>query len=166
MSNPNIRTIHITKLVQMVFSSQFGYFEYVGHVLHGITLEGFFSVKVSVWLLSTSTVLFQPWQNLSSEKSPAQNFASHFDTSVSRSTFSIHCTNLTLHFSCILTFLEIIKDDMQKMLLFSTLILIWLHKNSIVFIFLMHTDMTAVTKQSYKIISNEIKDSQALLEPS
>lgn len=32
--------------------------------------------------------------------------------------------------------------------------------------FLVHTDMTAVTVQSYKIISNEIKDSQALPEPS
>ena len=30
----------------------------------------------------------------------------------------------------------------------------------------MLTDMTVVTVQSYKIISNEIKDSQALLEPS
>ena len=135
MWNPNIKTIHITKLVQMVFNSRFGYCEYVGHVLHGITLEGFFSVKVSVWLLSTSTVLFQPWQNLSNEKSPAQNFASHFDASVSHSTFSIHCTNLILHFSCILTFLEIIKDNMQKMLLFSRLILKLLHKNSVVLIF-------------------------------
>ena len=34
------------------------------------------------------------------------------------------------------------------------------------FFFLMHTDMTAVTIQSYKIISNEIKDIQELLEPS
>ena len=55
---------------------------------------------------------------------------------------------------------------MQKMLLFSPLILKLLHKNSVVLIFLMHTDMTVVTIQSYKIISNEIKDSQALLEPS
>lgn len=39
-------------------------------------------------------------------------------------------------------------------------------KFSSLFFFLMHTDMTAVTIQSYKIISNEIKDSQALLEPS
>ena len=30
----------------------------------------------------------------------------------------------------------------------------------------MHTDVTVVTIHSYKIISNEIKDSQALLEPS
>ena len=37
MWNPNIKTIHITKLV---FNSRFGYFEYVGHVLHGLTLEG------------------------------------------------------------------------------------------------------------------------------
>ena len=38
--------------------------------------------------------------------------------------------------------------------------------SSLDFFFLMHTDMTAVTIQSYKIISNEIKVSQAPLEPS
>ena len=31
--------------------------------------------------------------------------------------------------------------------------------------FLMHADMTAVTLQSNKIVLNEVKDSQALLEP-
>ena len=30
----------------------------------------------------------------------------------------------------------------------------------------MHTDMTAVTIQSSKIVLNEVKDSKALLEPS
>ena len=32
--------------------------------------------------------------------------------------------------------------------------------------FLMHADMTAVTIQSNKIVSNEVKDSEVLLEPS
>ena len=32
--------------------------------------------------------------------------------SISHSTFSIHCTNLFLHFSCVFTFLEIIKLEM------------------------------------------------------
>ena len=38
MWNPNIKAIHITKLVQMIFSTWFGYFEYVGYLLHVITL--------------------------------------------------------------------------------------------------------------------------------
>ena len=36
---------------------------------------------------------------------------------VSHSTFSMHRTNHFLHFSCICTFLEIIKYNMPKMLL-------------------------------------------------
>ena len=32
--------------------------------------------------------------------------------------------------------------------------------------FKMHTDMTAVTIQFIEIVSNEVKDNQALLEPS
>ena len=38
--------------------------------------------------------------------------------SISHSIFSIHCTNLFLHFRCIVTFLEIIKHSMPKMLFF------------------------------------------------
>ena len=50
---------------------------------------------------------------------------------------------------------------MPKMLLFSSIfILKWLHTNSPVLIsfFKMHADMTAVTIQSDKIVSNEVKD--------
>ena len=51
--------------------------------------------------------------------------------SISHSIFSIHCTNVFLYFSCVFTFLEIIKHDMPKMLLFflPSSILKWLHKN-------------------------------------
>ena len=45
-------------------------------------------------------------------------------------------------------------------------ILTWLHKNSPIFIFLMHADTTAVTMQSNKIVWNEGKDKEVLLEPS
>ena len=38
--------------------------------------------------------------------------------SISHNTFSIHCTNRFVHFSCVFTFLEIIKHNMLKMLLF------------------------------------------------
>ena len=52
--------------------------------------------------------------------------------SISHSTFSILCTNLFLCFSCVFTFLEIIKHNMPKMLLFffHLQLLKWLHKNS------------------------------------
>ena len=36
---------------------------------------------------------------------------------ISHSTFSTHCTNLFFYFSCIFTFLEVIKHNMPKMLL-------------------------------------------------
>ena len=36
MWNPNIKAINIPKLVQMILSAWFGYFEYVSHLLHGI----------------------------------------------------------------------------------------------------------------------------------
>ena len=43
----------------------------------------------------------------------------------------------------------------------------WLHKSSILvsFLFLIHTDVTAVTIQAKEIISNEVKE-KALLEQS
>ena len=79
---------------------------------------------------------------------------------ISRSTFSKHCTNLFLHFSCVFTFLEIIKHNMPKMLLFSSIfnIKISTQKCTNFDDFLMHTNMTAVTIQCNKIISNEVKD--------
>ena len=47
----------------------------------------------------------------------------------SHSIFSIHCANLFLHFSCIFTFLEIIKHNMLKMLhIFFHLQYQWLYK--------------------------------------
>ena len=75
---------------------------------------------------------------------------------------SIHSTDLFCISVVFLTFLEIIKHDMLKMLLFSLLfsILKWLLKNSPILIFFlkMHVDMIAATKQSNKIVSNEVKD--------
>ena len=79
--------------------------------------------------------------------------------SISHSIFT-HCTSLFFCFSCVLTFLEIIKHNMLKMCVFSSIFNIKMatqiftnfDKN-----FLMHTDMTAVTIQSNKIVSSELK---------
>ena len=78
-----------------------------------------FSIKVSIWLLSISTGL--PNHGASSfEKYPAWNFANYFWHLLSDTahTFSIHCTNTFFHFSWVSTFVEILKHNMPKMLLF------------------------------------------------
>ena len=84
-----------------------------------------------------------------------------FDTSISHSTFSIHCADLFMFllFSCIFTILEIIRHTILKMYFFlPSSVLKWLHENSPVLIFfLMQADMTAVTMQSRKNASNEVR---------
>ena len=73
--------------------------------------------------------------------------------SSSHRTFPIHCRNLFLCmcFSCISNFLEIINMICLKYCFFSSPILKWLDKNwSILILFWMHADMTAVTIQSKK----------------
>ena len=60
---------------------------------------------------------------------------------------------------CIFMFLEIIKHNMLKMLLFFISSIEMATQKFINFdVFLMHTDTTAVTIQSNKIVSNEAKD--------
>ena len=51
--------------------------------------------------------------------------------SSSPSTFSIHCKNLFffLHFSCIFTFFEIIKYNVENVYFLPSSVLKWLHKN-------------------------------------
>ena len=57
-----------------------------------------------------------------------------FDT-FSHSTFSTHCTNLFMRFSCIFTFLEIISVNAENVVHFlPSSILKWLHKNSPIWI--------------------------------
>ena len=75
---------------------------------------------------------------------------------------TLHKSFFFLHFSCVFTFLEIIKHNMPKMLLFSNI----LHFGKMATqkftnfdeFFLMHTDMTVVTIQSNKIVSKEVKN--------
>ena len=64
-----------------------------------------------------------------------------------------------LYFSCIFIFLEIIKHNMLKMLLFSSLVNIKMStQKSTVKKKNLHVDMTAVTIQSNKIVLNEVKE--------
>ena len=72
-------------------------------------------------------------------------------------------TNPVFHCSCVFTIVEIIKHDMLNMLLFSSIFNIKMATQKFTsfdkfFFFLMHADMTAVTIQSNKIVSNEVKD--------
>ena len=84
--------------------------------------------------------------------------------SISHSTFSIHHANLFLCFSCVFSFLEVIKYNMPRMLLFPSIFYIKMatQKSPILMFFKKCTDMTAVTIQSNKIVSKEVKDNWVL----
>ena len=89
--------------------------------------------------------------------------------SISHSTFSICCTNLFLHFSCVFTFLEIIKHNMPKMLLFSSIFNIKMPTQKFSNFdksFLNARWYDSCHIQSNKIVLNEVKDNLALLKPS
>ena len=91
--------------------------------------------------------------------------------SIRHSTFFIYYTNLFyfLHFNCVFTFLEIIKHKCVENVAFSFILNIKMAiNNSPISIFLkkMYTNTAAVTIQSNKIVSNEVKDNWVLLEPS
>ena len=120
-------------------------------------------MNVSVWLLSTSTGL-PDCGALSSEKSAAGNLAATLTHLVSHSIFSTCCTNLFLCFSCIFTFLKVIKHNIPIMLfsfMFNIKVAIQKFTNLVSFL-KMHADITVVTIPSNKIILNEIKDNWGL----
>ena len=120
MWNPNIKVIHITKLMQMIFNAWFGYFEYVGYLPSGTMLI------VVNQCLDLITINFnwstRPWSIVQQEISSTKLHKTLLTRSVSHSTFSIHCRNFFLHLGCIFTFLETIKHNMQKILLFSSIV--------------------------------------------
>ena len=119
MWNPNVKTIHITKLVQMIFNAWFGYFEYVSYLLRGIILI------VCNYCFDLIPINFnwssRPWSIVQQEISRTKLRKPLLTHSISHSTFSIHRTNLFVCFSCVFTFLEIMKHNMPKMLLFSSI---------------------------------------------
>ena len=98
------------------FSTWFGCFEYVGYLLCGITLV------VLNYCFDLIAINFNwsswPWSIVQWGISSTKLRKSLLTCLIGHSTFSTHCTNLFLRFSCVFTFLEIIKHNMLKMLLF------------------------------------------------
>ena len=89
-------------------------FEYVCYVPHGIML---IILNLCLDLMAINfNWSAQPWSIIQREISSMKLCKPLLTHSISHSTFSIYCTKLCLHFSCIVTFLEIIKHNMPKTL--------------------------------------------------
>ena len=105
-------------------------------------------------------LVYLTWEHCLARNFQRKSSKATFDTLISHSSFSMHKTFFFfLHFSLTFIFLEIIKHNMPKCyFILPSSMLKWLHKNSPVLIstFKMHTDMTAVTIQSNRIVSNEV----------
>ena len=126
---------NITKLMRMIFNAWCGYFEYVGYLPSSITL-----ITLSE-CLDLITINFNwstgPWSTIQWEISSTKLHKLLLTCSINHSTVSICCTKFFVGFRCIHTFLEIIKHNMLKMLLFLPWsVLKWLHKNSPILSFL------------------------------
>ena len=109
MWNANIKVIKIFKMVHMTSGDWFGYFEYVGYVLHGITLiavDYFFHLITINFNWST-----EPW-SIVRHQSPAQNFANHFWHIQSVTAPSQSTTQIFFELQFVFTFLEIIKHNL------------------------------------------------------
>ena len=141
------------------FQPWFGYFEYVGYLLHGLTL---IVLNSCLDLIAINFIWSTwPWSSVQREISSTKLCKPLLIRSISLSTFSVHCTNLFLRFGCVFTFLEIIKHNMPKMLLFSSIFNIKrLHKNSptLISLFLNAHGYDSCHIQSNKTVSNEVKD--------
>ena len=117
--DPNIKASNITKLVQMIFSAWFGYFEYVGYLPCGIIL--IVLNECLDWISINFNWSTRLWSIVQREIFSTKLRKPLLTCSISHSTFSIHCTNLFLCFSCVFTFLEIIKHNMPKCCFFSSI---------------------------------------------
>ena len=106
----------------MIVSAWLEYFEYVSYLLHGITLIVLNFCLDLITITSTGLPDLGAW---SSKKAPERNFANHFwhiwlVTAPSPYTAQIFVCVCVCVF-CIFTFFEIIKHNMLKMLLFSSI---------------------------------------------
>ena len=133
MWNPNIKVINITKLVQIIFNAWCGYFEYVSYLPRGLTLIVLnyclnliaINFNWSIWPLN---IIQQEIYSMKLHKLLLTCLLSH-------STLSTHYTSLFLCFSCVFTFLEIIKHTMLKCCFFlSYSLLKWLPPKSLILI--------------------------------
>ena len=116
MWNPNIKAINITKLVQMIFSAWFGYFEYVGYLPRGMTLI------VLNKCLDLITINFnwstQPWSTVQREISSTQTTFEMFDQSQQL----LHMRHKSFFAFQLRFYLSWkIKHNMPKMLLLSSI---------------------------------------------
>ena len=122
MWKPNIKVVHITKLVQMIFNTWFGFFEYVGYLPCGITFDcsqlmsQFDRYQLQLVYL---TVEHRPARNLQHKTS--QTTFDIFNQS-QHLLHTLHKSFLCVCFSWVFTFLEIIKHNIPKMLLFSSIL--------------------------------------------
>ena len=138
MWNPNIRVNNINKLhkwaVQMIFNVWFGYFEYVGYLLHGITL---IALSECLDLITINFNCFTwPWNTVQQEIPNMKLLKPLLTHSISHSSLSIDCTKLILSFSCDFTFLEIIKHNVLKCcFLLPSSVLKWIYKYSPILVF-------------------------------
>ena len=155
MWNSNIKAINITKLVQMIFNAWFGYFEYISSLPRGIMLIVLnYCFDLIAINFSWSTRLWSIVQREISSTKLCKPLLTHL---ISHSTFSIHCTNLFVYFSCFFTFLPIIC---RKCCFFPSIFNIKMSTqkctNFDVF-FKMHADMTAVTYNLTKLFQMKWK---------
>ena len=105
----DIEVVNRTTLVQVIFDTWFGWVCWL------------FSTNVLIWLLSTSISL--PDHGASpNDVSPARNVASHFWQGQSVTAPCPYMAQIFfLDFSCIFTFLEIIKHKIQNILPFPSI---------------------------------------------
>ena len=108
--------------LQMIFSTWLGYFECVGYLPCGIML---IALNYCLDLIFINFTWFTPPWRIVQWKSPAQ-ISSVFckpllTCLISHSTFSIHKPFFFLRFSCIFTFLKIMKHNMPKIFLLSSI---------------------------------------------
>ena len=155
MWNPNIRAISITKLVQMIFHTWFGYFDYVRYLPCGVTLCLLITINFN-WSTWLSSIVHREISNMKLRKPLLTCLISH-------STFSKHCTNLFLRFSGIFTFFEIISIICWKCCFFPSVFSIKIATQKFTNFDIkrkIHTDMTAVTIVLTKLFWMKLKTTE------